>query len=106
MDVLAESCPTKIFLPNLEARNETQREQYLKLGLNARQLEIIARSTPKRDYYVVSPSGRRQMRLALGRKALAFVGASSKENIARIKELQQPRARLLVDHWLIERQAA
>jgi type IV secretion system protein VirB4 len=106
MDVLAESCPTKIFLPNLEARNETQRDQYLKLGLNTRQLEIIARATPKRDYYVVSPSGRRQMQLALGRKALAFVGASGKEDIARIKELHRQYGPEWVHHWLAARHAA
>jgi type IV secretion system protein VirB4 len=42
---------------------------------------------PKRDYYLVSPQGRRRVRLGLGPLALSFVGASDKESIARIKEL-------------------
>ena len=87
LDVLAESCPTKIYLPNLSARQEAQRELYTALGLNETQLGIIAGAVPKRDYYVVSPLGRRQVQLALGRKALAFVGNSDKESIARIQEL-------------------
>ena len=87
LDVLAESCPTKIYLPNLSARQEAQRDLYTAMGLNETQLGIIANATPKRDYYVVSPHGRRQVQLALGPKTLAFVGHSDKESIARIQEL-------------------
>ena len=87
LDVLTESCLTKIFLPNIAARQEGQRDLYTGMGLNETQLGIIATATPKRDYYVVTPQGRRQVQLALGRKTLAFVGASDKESIARIQEL-------------------
>jgi type IV secretion system protein VirB4 len=87
LDVLTESCPTKIFLPNIAARQEGQRELYTGMGLNETQLNIIANSTPKRDYYLVSPHGRRRVQLALGPKTLAFVGASDKESIASIREL-------------------
>lgn len=87
LDVLVESCPTKIYLPNLAARQEAQRELYTAMGLNETQLGIIANAVPKRDYYVVSPLGRRQVQLALGKKTLAFVGSSDKESIARIQEL-------------------
>ena len=106
LDVLAESCPTKVFLPNFEANNETQREQYRGLGLNSKQIEIIAHATPKRDYYVVSRDGRRLMQLALGRKALAFVGASGKEDIAQIKDLIQHHPDTWVDDWLEYKHAA
>lgn len=87
LDVLSESCPTKIFLPNITAMHEAQRELYVAMGLNETQIKIIAHATPKRDYYVVSPIGRRQVQLALGPKTLAFVGSSDKESIARIEEL-------------------
>ncbi len=87
LDVLAESCLTKIFLPNLAARQEGQRDLYTGMGLNETQLGIIANATPKRDYYVVTPHGRRQVQLALGKKTLAFAGASDKESISRIQEL-------------------
>jgi type IV secretion system protein VirB4 len=87
LDVLSESCPTKIFLPNIAARQEGQRELYTGMGLNETQVSIIASSVPKRDYYLVSPQGRRRVQLALGSQTLAFVGASDKESIARIREL-------------------
>jgi type IV secretion system protein VirB4 len=108
LDVLAESCPTKVFLPNYEAANETQREQYRGLGLNTRQIEMIARATPKRDYYVVSRDGRRLMQLALGRKALAFTGSSGKEDIARLKGLMKefPGREQWLRRWLDYKQAA
>lgn len=89
MDVLVESCPKQIFLANITARQEVQVEMYQSLGLNNRQIQIIASAQPKRDYYVVSPEGRRLINLALGPLELAFVGASGKEDIARIKELQK-----------------
>jgi type IV secretion system protein VirB4 len=87
LDVLSESCPTKIFLPNIAARQEVQKELYTGMGLNETQLSIIASSVPKRDYYLVSTQGRRRVQLALGPQTLAFVGASDKESIARIREL-------------------
>lgn len=107
LDVLTESCLTKIFLPNLAARQEGQRELYTGMGLNETQLGIIANATPKRDYYVVSPQGRRQVQLALGRKTLAFVGASDKESIARIQELSALHGRNgWQEAWLREHNAA
>jgi type IV secretion system protein VirB4 len=44
---------------------------------------------PKKDYYLISSEGRRMIRLALGEKALAFVGASDPESIAAIRKLRR-----------------
>lgn len=89
LDVLTESCLTKIYLPNRAAREEAQEALYISMGLNKTQLGIIAEGTPKRDYYMVTPHGRREVQLALEHcpKSLAFLGASDKESIARIQEL-------------------
>jgi type IV secretion system protein VirB4 len=102
VDVLAESCPTKIYLPNLTAR-EKQHHLYLGLGLNERQVEIIANATPKRDYYVVSPEGRRLVQLALGPRTLSFIGASDKESLNRIKELAAQYGQEWPEIWLTGR---
>ena len=64
-DVILESCPTKLYLPNAEARNPQTRELYRKFGLSDRQIDIIAEAAPKRDYYYVSPLGRRLFQFAL-----------------------------------------
>lgn len=87
LDVLAESCPTKIFLPNGSAEDAGQRELYAGMGLNDKQINILKTGLPKQDYYIVSPQGRRKVQLALTGKTLSFVGASDKESITRIREL-------------------
>jgi type IV secretion system protein VirB4 len=102
-DVILDSCPTKILLPNHAARQDDQAALYTDVGLNARQIEIIAAATPKRDYYILSPSGRRLVQLALGRKTLAFVGVSDKDSIARIRTLTVEHGRNWPAIWLNER---
>jgi type IV secretion/conjugal transfer VirB4 family ATPase len=103
MDVLKESCPTKICLPNGAARETGTREFYERIGFNSRQIEIVATAVPKRDYYVTSPDGRRLFDMALGPVTLSFVGASGKEDI---KQIEQLHARFGADwpqHWLQQR---
>ncbi|HBO1718969.1 TPA: VirB4 family type IV secretion/conjugal transfer ATPase [Pseudomonas aeruginosa] len=100
LDVIVESTATKIFLPNIYARDEDTAALYRRLGLNARQIEILAQAVPKRQYYYVSENGRRLYDLALGPLALAFVGASDKESVAIIKNLEAKFGDQWVDEWL------
>ena len=86
-DVILESCPTKLYLPNAEARNPQTRELYRKFGLSDRQIDIIAEAAPKRDYYYISPLGRRLFQFALGPAALAFIGAGSKEDVLAARQM-------------------
>ncbi len=81
---IVESCPTRIFLPSPQAVEPQLRPIYEGFGLNARQIEMIARATPKRDYYVQSRLGNRLFDLGLGPVALAFVAASSPRDHAAI----------------------
>jgi type IV secretion system protein VirB4 len=78
-DVVLESCPTKILLPNAEAGNENSRPFYTQLGLNARENTIVQTAIPKRQYYITSPLGRRLIGLGIGGVAMSFVGVSSVE---------------------------
>lgn len=102
IDVLKESCPTKICLPNGAAREPGTREFYERIGFNERQIEIVAIATPKREYYVASPEGRRLFNMALGPVALSFVGASGKDDLKRILALKKDGADWPVQ-WLKER---
>ena len=77
---IIEACATRIFLPNDRAREPHSRAFYEALGLNARQISLIANATPKRDYYLVSREGCRLFELGLGPAALAFVAASRPED--------------------------
>ena len=82
--VIVESCPTRLFLPNERAIEPQILAVYRRFGLNDRQIEIIARATPKRDYYCQSRRGNRLFELGLGEIALAFTAASSKTDQAVI----------------------
>jgi type IV secretion system protein VirB4 len=100
LDVIVESTATKIFLPNIYSRDEDTAALYKRMGLNTRQIEILATAIPKRQYYYVSASGRRLYELALGKLALAFVGASDKESIASIQNLIAKHGNHWVEEWL------
>jgi type IV secretion system protein VirB4 len=103
LDVLSESCPTKIYLANGSANDEDQKKLYKGLGLNSTQIQIISSAAPKRDYYIVSPEGRRLINLALGPVALSFVGSSDKGSITRIKEMASEHGAGWPEKWLEER---
>ncbi|ELJ8710414.1 VirB4 family type IV secretion/conjugal transfer ATPase [Vibrio cholerae] len=103
LDVIVESTATKIFLPNVYARDEDTSALYRRMGLNARQIEILATAVPKRQYYYVSENGRRLYDLALGPLALSFVGASDKESVAAIKQLEAKFGEQWVHEWLAGR---
>ncbi len=81
---IIEACATRIYLPNDRAREPRSRAFYEALGLNARQMDLIASAAPKRDYYYASRDGRRLFELGLGPAALAFVAASRPEDHALI----------------------
>lgn len=84
MPVLIESCPSRIFLPNEHALEPQVAEAYKRFGLNPRQVEIIARAAPKRDYYYQSARGNRLFELGIGPVGLAFCGASTPDDIQLI----------------------
>ena len=75
---IIESCPTRIFLTNERAFEPQIARIYQNFGLNYRQIDILARATPKRDYYCQSRDGNRPFPLGLREAALAFTAAYSK----------------------------
>lgn len=99
--VIVESCPTRIFLANERAIEPQITSIYERFGLNARQIEIIARATPKRDYYCQSRRGNRLFELGLGSVALTLCAASTKADHALIDELIRDGARpYFLEAWL------
>jgi type IV secretion system protein VirB4 len=84
---IVEGCPTRIFLPNERALEPQIAAIYRRFGLNDRQVEILSRAAPKRDYYSQSRRGDRLFDLGLSEVALAFAAASSKADQALIAEL-------------------
>lgn len=93
LDVLQESCPTKIFLPNNQAFNKGSDKNfgpydfYKTFGLNDVQISIIANAIYKQEYYYTSPLGTRLFNLALNKINLAFTAVSDKVSVKKIEEL-------------------
>jgi type IV secretion system protein VirB4 len=104
---IIESCPTRLFLPNERAIEPQITAIYRRFGLNDRQIEILARATPKRDYYCQSRRGNRLFELGLGEVALALIAASSKSDQALIERILAEHGREgFLAGWLAARGAA
>ncbi|HHS6729054.1 TPA: conjugal transfer protein TrbE [Campylobacter jejuni] len=110
LDVLQESCPTKIFLPNSDAfKKGTETtlapyDFYKIFGLNDVQIGIIANAIPKREYYYTSPLGTRLFNLALGKTNLAFTGISDKIGVKRVNQLYEKHKENWAYKWLEEKE--
>ncbi|MGY2909152.1 conjugal transfer protein TrbE [Bradyrhizobium sp. URHC0002] len=101
---IIECCPTRLFLPNERAIEPQITAIYRRFGLNDRQIEILARATPKRDYYCQSRRGNRLFELGLDEFALAFTAASSKADQTMIERVLAEHGREdFVMGWLAAR---
>ena len=99
--VIIESCHTRIFLPNERALEPQIASVYRSFGLNDRQIEVLGRATPKRDYYCQSRRGNRLFELGLSEVALAFTAASSKSDQAAIAAIFAHESRdKFAEAWL------
>ena len=99
-DVIVESTATKLLLPNVYARDEDTANIYKRMGLNTRQIDMLATAIPKRHYYYLSDYGRRLFDLAIGPLTLAFVGVSDKDSLALIRKLELVHGNGWVSEWL------
>ena len=90
---IIESCPTRLLLPNERAIEPQIAAIYRRFGLNDRQIEILARAMPKRDYYCQSRRGNRLFELGLSDVALALCAASSKTDQAAIDRILAEHSR-------------
>lgn len=100
---IIESCQTRLLLPNERAIEPQITAIYRRFGLNDRQIEILARAMPKRDYYCQSRRGNRLFELGLSDVALALCAASSKQHQALIAEVFARSGRDgFLHEWLAE----
>ncbi len=100
--ILAESCPTRIILPNPEAAAPDVAEVYRFLGLTDREIEIIAQARRRRDYYYRCAHGSRLFELDLGPVARTLLmpqpGMSVEESRKKLLCLIARRGEAFLDH--------
>jgi type IV secretion system protein VirB4 len=106
---ILDSCFTRILLPNPGAMNDELKDLYTGyLGLNRQQVRLVASAVMKRHYYYAAPNSRnyRLFDLGLAPVALSFVGASGKDDLKTIRELQREHGAEWPAHWLRSRDLA
>lgn len=79
---LIQNCPTKIYLADPEAYNNS--EAYEKFGLTEDEIGLLAMARKKRDYYFKSTSGTRLFQLNLGPIALGLM--RQMDNMIRMED--------------------
>jgi len=99
-DVLLESCPIKIFLPNHELMGDFARDNYRRLGLNEQEINLVASARPGREYYYRSPIGRRLIELELGPVARAICASTSHRHVLAARRLLQDGDDDFLAAWL------
>ncbi|HQT81865.1 MAG: hypothetical protein B7Z60_01085 [Ferrovum sp. 37-45-19] len=104
LELILESCPTKILLPNREANTPSIKPLYEKIGLNERQISILSQAVQKKQYYMVHPEGKRLFELGLSEVELAFMGVADKKCRQQITELEAQWGHMWPYHWLQSKQ--
>src|SRR3546814_5676668 len=84
---IIESCASRLFLANPQAVEPQIRTIYEGIGLNARQIQLVAHAQPKQYYYYQSRLGHRMFDLGLGPVSLAFAWADAPEDQRDIDEV-------------------
>jgi type IV secretion system protein TrbE len=102
--LVLQACVTRFYLPNdAAASNEVSPFYSRTFGLNSREIELIQRAIPKRDYYMTHRLGRRMIQLGLGPLALSFVGVSGPDAKAKIDSYRLRYGSDWVSHWMSDR---
>jgi type IV secretion system protein VirB4 len=83
---ILQQCHTKIYLPDEEATAPASREMYRAFGLSESEIELVARSQKKRDYFYKSSLGTRLFRLDMGPIQLGLIAG---QDHAFLDELAQ-----------------
>lgn len=89
---LKTNCATKIFLPNRKATTGDISVQYQSMGLNEKQIELIAHGV-RSEYFYMSDLGTRRFTLDLHRDqaAFAFIAKTSADDVRRAIKLKNEK---------------
>jgi type IV secretion system protein VirB4 len=97
---IIQQCLTKIYLADPSALTPGMMSVYRAFGLTDPEIELIANSQMKRDYFYTSPIGRRMFQLDLGPLTLGLIGTPHHElldSLAAEKGLGVPLCRDILE---------
>ena len=93
------ACQTRILLPNKDADRDDNARLYKSIGMTEREIELLKMAVAKRDYFFMSPGGRRFFQLELGPVALTFVAVSEVGERHTVKDLYRTHGANWITHW-------
>ncbi len=97
--VVLDSCTSRIFLPDPHATGPGSRDLYTRLGLNGKEIELLAAAEPRRHYLHSTPSGSRLFELALDPLALALLTPRQGKTVFQMYQIAAERRARLGDDW-------
>lgn len=105
INLIAESCPVKIALPNPHIQDDDAEDTalYAKMGFTREHLMVIKNATQKRDYFFRSINGTRLFNLFMGAKAHAICSATGTSDTKRIANLYREYGDLWINKFYREK---
>ena len=104
LQMLASSCYTKIYLPNPEAAEPRTAAHYNGLGLNDKEVQVLAGATKKRDYLLKNTKGTRLFQLGWGPVAAALLasrpGLSMEQTLKKATAMAEEQGESWFAEWL------
>ncbi len=95
---LLECAKTRFYLPNYDAATPLLRPIYQRLGLEDKEIDLIANMIPKRDYYFVKNEQRTRFNLVLSPQELALLSLAGNKDKTLVDHTYQQYGNLFYEH--------
>lgn len=95
---ILECAKTRIFLPNCDAISDALRNSYSMMGLSNQEINLVASSVPKKDYYFVKGDQRILFNLMLSNEEKALLSIAGEHSMAKTNALYEKYGPLFYTH--------
>lgn len=95
---ILECAKTRIFLPNCDAISDALRNSYSMMGLSNQEINLVASSVPKKDYYFVKGDQRILFNLMLSSEEKALLSIAGEHSMAKTNALYDKYGPLFYTH--------
>lgn len=103
---ILECAKTRIFLPNCDAISDALRNSYSMMGLSNQEINLVASSVPKKDYYFVKGDQRILFNLMLSAQEKALLSIAGEHSMAKTNALYDKYGPLFYTHIATQEQEA
>ena len=103
---ILECAKPRIFLPNCDAISDALRNSYSMMGLSNQEINLVASSVPKKDYYFVKGDQRILFNLMLSAEEKALLSIAGEHSMAKTNALYDKYGPLFYTHIATQEQEA